>query len=151
MTLSPRSRNDWLLGHFFPKVICIDSIFILYAVHEGSFDRFSISGTENAEPIQVLRYEIGQKYDAHFDYFRDTVNLRFGGQRVATVLMYLTDVKRGGETVFPYAEVWSRIFDLPFFIAFSLIFIVFSFLLLFPLFFSVFYWVSSLTYPTCLD
>jgi hypothetical protein len=103
-------------------VICIDSIFISYAVHENSFDRFSISGTENAEPIQVLRYEIGQKYDAHFDYFSDTVNLRFGGQRVATVLMYLTDVKRGGETVFPYAEVWSRIFCVPFFIAFSLIF-----------------------------
>jgi hypothetical protein len=59
------------------------------------FNRFFISGTENAESMQVLRYEIGQKYDAHFDYFHDKMLLRLGGHRVATVLMYLTDVKRG--------------------------------------------------------
>ncbi|XP_062214286.1 probable prolyl 4-hydroxylase 6 [Phragmites australis] len=59
---------------------------------------------ENAESIQVLRYEIGQKYDAHFDYFHDKNNVKRGGHRVATVLMYLTDVKKGGETVFPNAE-----------------------------------------------
>ncbi|XP_047088884.1 probable prolyl 4-hydroxylase 6 [Lolium rigidum] len=59
---------------------------------------------ENAESVQVLHYEVGQKYDAHFDYFTDKVNLKRGGHRVATVLMYLTDVKQGGETVFPNAE-----------------------------------------------
>lgn len=59
---------------------------------------------ENAESLQVLRYETGQKYDAHFDYFHDRNNLKRGGQRVATVLMYLTDVNKGGETVFPNAE-----------------------------------------------
>ena len=64
-----------------------------------------VSGSENAESIQVLRYEIGQKYDAHFDYFHDKKNVKRGGQRIATVLMYLTDVKKGGETVFPNAEV----------------------------------------------
>ncbi|GJN22976.1 hypothetical protein PR202_gb10587 [Eleusine coracana subsp. coracana] len=58
---------------------------------------------ENAEAMQILRYEIGQKYDAHYDYFRDKLNLRLGGHRIATVLMYLTDVKSGGETVFPDA------------------------------------------------
>lgn len=59
---------------------------------------------ENAESIQILHYELGQKYDAHFDYFHDKNNLKLGGHRVATVLMYLTDVKKGGETVFPDAE-----------------------------------------------
>ncbi|OEL22779.1 putative prolyl 4-hydroxylase 7 [Dichanthelium oligosanthes] len=59
---------------------------------------------ENAESMQVLHYEIGQKYDAHFDYFHDKNNLKRGGHRIATVLMYLTDVKKGGETVFPNAE-----------------------------------------------
>ncbi|XP_037479247.1 probable prolyl 4-hydroxylase 7 isoform X1 [Triticum dicoccoides] len=59
---------------------------------------------ENAESMQVLHYEVGQKYDAHFNYFSDKKNVKRGGHRVATVLMYLTDVKKGGETVFPVAE-----------------------------------------------
>ncbi|KAL2459213.1 putative prolyl 4-hydroxylase 4 [Forsythia ovata] len=63
---------------------------------------------ENGEDIQVLRYEPGQKYDPHYDYFVDTVNIARGGHRVATVLMYLTDVGKGGETVFPSAEETSR-------------------------------------------
>lgn len=61
--------------------------------------------TENGEDIQVLRYEHGQKYDAHFDYFHDKVNIVRGGHRIATVLMYLSNVTKGGETVFPNAEV----------------------------------------------
>lgn len=64
--------------------------------------------SENGEDIQVLRYEPGQKYEPHYDYFADKVNIARGGHRVATVLMYLTDVAKGGETVFPRAEVsWS--------------------------------------------
>ncbi|XP_020096498.1 probable prolyl 4-hydroxylase 6 isoform X1 [Ananas comosus] len=59
---------------------------------------------ENGEAIQILRYENGQKYDEHFDYFNDKNNQALGGHRVATVLMYLSDVKKGGETVFPDAE-----------------------------------------------
>lgn len=61
--------------------------------------------SENGEDIQVLRYEHGQKYDPHYDYFSDEVNTVRGGHRIATVLMYLTDVAKGGETVFPSAEV----------------------------------------------
>ncbi|XP_008808711.2 probable prolyl 4-hydroxylase 6 isoform X2 [Phoenix dactylifera] len=59
---------------------------------------------ENAESVQVLRYEKGQKYDPHFDYFNDKFNIERGGHRFATVLMYLSNVKKGGETVFPFAE-----------------------------------------------
>ncbi|KAJ6683827.1 hypothetical protein OIU85_007515 [Salix viminalis] len=59
---------------------------------------------ENGEPIQILRYEHGQKYEAHIDYFMDKVNQEVGGHRVATVLMYLSDVNKGGETVFPASE-----------------------------------------------
>eukprot|EP00899_Mesostigma_viride_P010107 jgi/Mesvir1/19098/Mv12847-RA.4 len=62
---------------------------------------YSMIPPENGEGMQVLHYELGQKYDAHFDYFHDPVNIRNGGQRIATVLMYLTDVEAGGETVFP--------------------------------------------------
>uniref|UniRef100_A0A7N0UNX3 procollagen-proline 4-dioxygenase n=1 Tax=Kalanchoe fedtschenkoi TaxID=63787 RepID=A0A7N0UNX3_KALFE len=63
---------------------------------------------ENGEDIQVLRYEHGQKYDPHYDYFTDKVNIARGGHRIATVLMYLTNVVKGGETIFPSAEVPVR-------------------------------------------
>lgn len=66
---------------------------------------FCDSISENGEDIQVLRYEHGQKYDPHYDYFTDKVNIARGGHRIATVLMYLTNVTKGGETVFPSAEV----------------------------------------------
>ncbi|XP_074592317.1 putative prolyl 4-hydroxylase 6 [Curcuma longa] len=59
---------------------------------------------ENAEALQVLRYEEGQKYEPHYDYFLDRKNQVRGGHRYATVLMYLSDVEKGGETVFPIAE-----------------------------------------------
>ncbi|CAM8935009.1 unnamed protein product [Rhodiola kirilowii] len=59
---------------------------------------------ENGEAMQVLRYELGQKYEPHRDYFTDKHNQRFGGHRVATVLMYLSNVIKGGETIFPLAE-----------------------------------------------
>lgn len=61
--------------------------------------------SENGEDIQVLKYEPGQKYDPHHDYFTDKVNIARGGHRIATVLMYLSDVVKGGETVFSQAEV----------------------------------------------
>jgi prolyl 4-hydroxylase len=59
---------------------------------------------DNGEGIQVLRYRVGQEYRPHMDAFSDAFNQAEdkGGQRVATVLMYLTDVEEGGETVFPY-------------------------------------------------
>ncbi|XP_042463435.1 probable prolyl 4-hydroxylase 7 [Zingiber officinale] len=59
---------------------------------------------ENGEAMQVLHYEHGEKYEPHFDYFHDKINQQLGGHRVATVLMYLSDVRKGGETVFPDSE-----------------------------------------------
>ncbi|EEF44979.1 probable prolyl 4-hydroxylase 7 [Ricinus communis] len=59
---------------------------------------------ENGESMQILHYEHGQKYEPHFDYFHDKANQELGGHRVATVLMYLSNVEKGGETVFPNAE-----------------------------------------------
>ncbi|XP_065867596.1 prolyl 4-hydroxylase 1 isoform X1 [Euphorbia lathyris] len=58
---------------------------------------------ENGERLQILRYEKDQFYRPHHDYFSDTFNIKRGGQRVATMLMYLSDNVEGGETFFPGA------------------------------------------------
>lgn len=65
---------------------------------------FTFIPVEHGEGLQVLHYEVGQKYEPHFDYFLDEFNTVNGGQRIATVLMYLSDVEEGGETVFPSAK-----------------------------------------------
>eukprot|EP01018_Ginkgo_biloba_P017841 Gb_02141 [translate_table: standard] len=68
---------------------------------------FTFIPIEHGEGIQILHYEVGQKYDPHYDYFFDSYNTKNGGQRIATVLMYLSDVEKGGETVFPAFKVNS--------------------------------------------
>jgi prolyl 4-hydroxylase len=61
---------------------------------------------ENGEPIQILHYTPGAEYKPHFDFFDPTFEgndkvLAMGGQRIATLIMYLNDVEAGGSTVFP--------------------------------------------------
>ena len=62
----------------------------------------------NGEGIQVLQYVPGTEYKPHYDYFdpkepgTPTI-LRRGGQRVGTVVMYLSEPEKGGGTTFPSA------------------------------------------------
>ena len=61
---------------------------------------------ENGEGIQILRCGIGGEYRPHFDYFTPVLPNRLtalteGGQRVATLIMYLNEPEEGGATVFP--------------------------------------------------
>lgn len=61
---------------------------------------------ENGEGLQLLRYESGNEYRPHYDWFDPAMpgprkHLERGGQRVATVVMYLSDVEEGGATSFP--------------------------------------------------
>ena len=51
------------------------------------------------EDPQVLRYAPGQEYLAHMDDLEEEV------PRVATVILYLSDVESGGETVFPLRNI----------------------------------------------
>ena len=64
---------------------------------------------ENGEAMQVLRYGEGGEYRPHHDYFdpdRPGVGkiLARGGQRVASLVMYLNTPARGGATTFPDAR-----------------------------------------------
>ncbi|RKJ96335.1 2OG-Fe(II) oxygenase [Alicycliphilus denitrificans] len=61
---------------------------------------------ENGEGLQVLHYRPGAEYKPHYDYFDPAEPgtprlLRRGGQRVATLVIYLNDPVRGGGTTFP--------------------------------------------------
>lgn len=61
---------------------------------------------EHGEALHVLHYQVGAEYKPHHDYF-DPANTGFaatlkrGGQRVATLIVYLNDVAEAGDTVFP--------------------------------------------------
>ena len=61
---------------------------------------------ENGEGLQMLQYEKGNEYRPHYDWFDASrpgprKHLERGGQRVATIIMYLSDVDEGGGTSFP--------------------------------------------------
>ncbi len=61
---------------------------------------------ENGEGLQVLRYRMGAQYVPHYDYFDPAQPgtakiVQRGGQRVATIVMYLRTPERGGATIFP--------------------------------------------------
>lgn len=61
---------------------------------------------EFGEGLQILRYAPGAQYRPHYDYFDPSepgtpIILRRGGQRVATLVMYLHEPEQGGATTFP--------------------------------------------------
>jgi prolyl 4-hydroxylase len=61
---------------------------------------------ENGEALQILRYEVGQEYRPHHDYVDPAESgaakfLARGGQRVASLVMYLNTPTEGGATNFP--------------------------------------------------
>jgi prolyl 4-hydroxylase len=63
---------------------------------------------ENGEGLQILRYQPGAEYRPHYDYFDPEqpgtpAVLARGGQRVASLVIYLNTPQRGGATVFPDA------------------------------------------------
>lgn len=64
------------------------------------------------EPSSIIRYEPGQEYRPHVDYFTDGQIGRnaierhdYGGQRIATFLLYLRAPEQGGETHYHGSEV----------------------------------------------
>jgi prolyl 4-hydroxylase len=67
------------------------------AVHALNRRIAALTGTQVAqgESLQVLRYRPGQEYKPHFDAVAGEAN-----QRILTVLVYLNEGYRGGETLF---------------------------------------------------
>lgn len=70
---------------------------------------------EHADGLQMLRYNVSTSYASHLDYFEGGEELEHdydsahrGGNRFATVLLYMTDMETGsgGETVF--VKAWPK-------------------------------------------
>jgi prolyl 4-hydroxylase len=65
---------------------------------------------ENGEGLQILHYQPGAEYKPHYDYFDPAepgtpTILKRGGQRVATIIMYLHEPDKGGGTTFPDVQL----------------------------------------------
>merc|ERR1719367_2770791 len=68
---------------------------------------------EMSDGLQILRYEEGQAYIAHTDWFGTNVDKGYnwdpttpdGSNRYATVFLYLRPPPSGGYTFFPKAEI----------------------------------------------
>lgn len=61
---------------------------------------------KNGESLQILNYKEGAEYKPHFDFFDANTDggreaMKRGGNRFATIIVYLSDCKQGGGTIFP--------------------------------------------------
>ena len=69
---------------------------------EGKIAVWTHIPVENGEQFYLLRYEKGQQYKPHYDYFDTTKPgmeryVGAAGQRTATILLYLATPEEGGE------------------------------------------------------
>lgn len=65
-------------------------------------------GPSSSEAFQVVNYGLGGHYDVHMDTFDkppEDVLLNRSGERIATFLIYLSDVEKGGNTVFVKSKI----------------------------------------------
>lgn len=83
---------------------------VVYAI-EHRVANWTHLPVENAEDMQVLRYQFNQTYGAHWDDLdldENPEGLGGGSVRVATVLIYLADAEEGGETAFPHSRFLDK-------------------------------------------
>jgi len=76
---------------------------IVLSIENKACDYVNLN-THYLEPMQVVVYEKGQKFNPHYDFFSaDSQDLSFRGNRNKTILVYLNDIQEdfGGATVFP--------------------------------------------------
>ena len=55
----------------------------------------------HGEAFNVLRYELGQHYDQHYDTFDAEQYGKQSSQRIYSFLLYCSEGVEGGETIFP--------------------------------------------------
>ena len=76
-------------------------------ISEMYFTNFKIDIT-HSEVVQLQKYDIGQQYKAHFDYFNHEGLYITDNDRCGSVIFYLNDAFVSGETVFPKLQIKIR-------------------------------------------
>ncbi|KAG4933401.1 hypothetical protein JHK87_047403 [Glycine soja] len=71
-------------------------------VIEEKIARATMIPRSHGEAFNILRYEVNQRYNSHYDAFNPAEYGPQKSQRMASFLLYLTDVEEGGETMFPF-------------------------------------------------
>ena len=81
-----------------------------------NFLDFQVESSKHAELYQVANYGLAGQYYAHYDQTmmdknhiqnRELFNI-YAGDRIATIMGYLTDVEAGGYTVFPLVGAYVK-------------------------------------------
>lgn len=71
-------------------------------------EKFTNISSLQYEIASITHYAVGQQFKLHPDYLnpRDTHDsksiLQYGGNRIGTIIIYLNEVEKGGETLFPW-------------------------------------------------
>jgi prolyl 4-hydroxylase len=107
------STNNWITRN---KDIVIDTIYqraadvlqineaLLRWRHKFEVPEFHESSTSIAERLQLVHYDVGEKYSPHHDFVMPGL-VHHQPARFATLLLYLNDDMEGGETTFP---IWRN-------------------------------------------
>ncbi|KAI1715402.1 2OG-Fe(II) oxygenase superfamily domain-containing protein [Ditylenchus destructor] len=96
------SKSAWLKAYDHPIIARINN----------RIDLMTNLNQETAEDLQVANYGIGGHYDPHYDFSRKEEKNAFKklgtGNRIATVLFYMSQPDKGGATV--YTELKTGVF-----------------------------------------
>ncbi|XP_062270093.1 prolyl 4-hydroxylase subunit alpha-1-like isoform X2 [Platichthys flesus] len=98
------SKSAWLGAHEHPVVDQINQ----------RIQDITGLDVSTAEDLQVANYGVGGQYEPHFDFGRkdepDAFESLGTGNRIATWLLYMSDVQAGGATVFTEvrASIWPK-------------------------------------------
>jgi len=92
------SKSSWLKDYEDPVITRV-------SLRSGAVANLTL---DTVEELQVVNYGIGGHYEPHYDFARREERGSFEdniGNRIATVIYYMSDVEAGGATVFPQIGV----------------------------------------------